>query len=265
MPNMSNRLLGSGLMKTKSKIKSFEDVKKALQDLEKAVNEISESLNKESETEVADADGKTGDTQATRNADGTYNFEIKTIDGWKTPVIGKTAIKFTDKPASISKPYLKNISDIETEDTSTGASDAEKTIFDEKDGKFKVDHLTAAQTGGLMKPDYDSGWNSVNRQDSTRLLTLTHNIESPVLFKWMVKDSYGDNAGNDARNAIFEPISFVYTSFGSGHAWIGVNYYVGSTTAVFESFNSYYMHHEYTNAGGHEVWNRMDVRLVIWK
>ena len=58
MPNMSNRLLGSGLMKTKSKIKSFEDVKKALQDLEKAVNEISESLNKESETEVADADAK---------------------------------------------------------------------------------------------------------------------------------------------------------------------------------------------------------------
>ena len=75
----------------------------------------------------------------------------------------------------------------------------------------------------------------------------------------------GDNAVNAARNVIFEPISFVYTSFGSGHAWIGVNYYVGSTTAVFESFNSYYMHHEYTNAGGHEVWNRMDVRLVIWK
>ena len=167
---MSNRLLGSGLMKTKSKIKSFEDVKKALQDLEKAVNEISESLNKESETEVADADGKTGDTQATRNADGTYNFEIKTIDGWKTPVIGKTAIKFTDKPASISKPYLKNISDIETEDTSTGASDAEKTIFDEKDGKFKVNHLT-----GIPRPDYDSGW--VEGASADQAITVEHNLD----------------------------------------------------------------------------------------
>ena len=115
MPNLSNRLLGSGLMKTKSKIRSFKDVKKALQDLETVVNELSESLNKESETEVTDADGKTGDTQATRNADGTYSFEIKTIDGWKTPVIGKSAIKFTDKPASISKPQIKTIEEIEAE------------------------------------------------------------------------------------------------------------------------------------------------------
>lgn len=35
MPNMSNRLLGSGLMKAKSKIKSFKDVKKHYKTLKK--------------------------------------------------------------------------------------------------------------------------------------------------------------------------------------------------------------------------------------
>ena len=81
----------------------------------------------------------------------------------------------------------------------------------------------------------------------------------------MVKDTYGDNAGNAARNVIFEPQYYYYGSFGGGNNWIGVNYYVGATTAVFESFNGVYMHMENTAAGGFEVWNRMDVRLLVWK
>ena len=247
-------LFSSKEFKLLTKIKSLGDVQKSLQQLEKKINELSESTNSTAGGEVDDAKGKSGDIKITKGKDNAYTFEIKTEDGWKTPVIGNSAITFKDKPAAISAPKVESIDEIESADSTTGDVKAKKVIFDEKADKFI-----------LARPDYDSGWNSVNRLDTTRLLTLTHDIASPTLFKWMVKDSYGDNAGNAARNVIFEPQSFVYTSYGSSHAWIGVNYYVGSETAVFESHNGEYMHHEYTAAGGHEVWNRMDVRLLLWK
>ena len=135
------------LAKVSNRIKSFEDVQRALQELEKIINELSKDVNKEAETETSDAVGKTGDIQTTRNADGSYTIEVKTKDGWKTPVIGESAIKFKDKQSSISIPQTKSIDEIEAEDSNTGSSVANLTTFDEKSNKFI-----------LARPDYDSGW-----------------------------------------------------------------------------------------------------------
>ena len=180
MPNISNRIIKSSIVKTSSKLNSFDDVKRAIQDLEKIVNQLSESINKESETEVTDTDGKTGDVQATRNIDGTYSFEVKTIDGWKAPFLGDSPIKFKDKQASISKPQLKSIDEIEADDSSTGSSVANLTTFDEKSNKFI-----------LPRPDYDSGWTAVGTT------ALTHNLETTQFS--MCQISHNDTADNSSH------------------------------------------------------------------
>jgi len=128
-------------------VSSFQDVQKSLQEVEKKLNELSKSVNSEAETEVSDKDGKTGDIKTTRNEDGTYTFEIKTKEGWKTPALGNSLIKFKDKLSSSRQIITKSIDEIETDDSSTGDSTANLTTFDEKNNKFI-----------LARPDYDSGW-----------------------------------------------------------------------------------------------------------
>lgn len=146
-----------------SKITSFTDVTKSLQEIEKVLNNLVETIKTPAEKELKETEGSTGDIQITQNKDKSYTFEVKTREGWKTPVIGNSAVKFADKPATLSKKQNKSIDEIEADDTSTGGKDAEKTIFDEKANKFV-----------LPRPDYDSGW--VNVADTQT--TGTHNIGS---------------------------------------------------------------------------------------
>ena len=138
-------------LKTKllNRIFSFNDVEKCFQEIEKRLNEFSESMNPSAESEVSDKDGKTGDIKTTRNTDGSYIFEIRTEEGWRTPVIpgGQSPIKYIEKASNIKKPIVKSIEDIVTEDLNVGESKAKKTIFDEKNDKFI-----------MPSPDYDSGW-----------------------------------------------------------------------------------------------------------
>ena len=126
-----------------SNITTFADVQKSLQEIEKVLNTLKVSVSTEAETEVTDAEGKTGDIQITQNTDKSYTFEIRTEEGWKTPVIGDSAIKFKNKPSANSKDQKKSIDEIEIDDTLTSAKVAEKTIFDEKADKFI-----------LARPDY---------------------------------------------------------------------------------------------------------------
>tara|TARA_R110000824_G_scaffold38267_12_gene117081 strand:- start:1635 stop:2333 length:699 start_codon:yes stop_codon:yes gene_type:complete len=148
-------------VKLNTKITSFTDVQKSLQSIEKHLNELSSSVNASAETEVSDKDGKTGDIKTTRNVDGTYTFEIRTEEGWKTPSFGENLIKFKDKSASYSQNKVQSIEDIEAEDTTSGDTKANKNIFDEKNDTFSVAHLT-----GLPRPDYDSGWIDLVQTDT---------------------------------------------------------------------------------------------------
>ena len=150
-------------------IKDFMGVQKALQDIEKIVNNLIKSTNTSSEGDVSDLEGKTGDIRITQNEDKDYIFEVRTEEGWKTPVIGNSAIKFKDKPSDTANNQKKSIDEIEAEDNSSGDSIANLTTFDEKSNKFV-----------LARPDYDSGWQTWDLSEVTvgadNPLTLTHDL-----------------------------------------------------------------------------------------
>ena len=148
-----------------SKINSIKDVTKSLQEIEKVVNELIASTNTPAEGVVSDAEGKTGDVRITQNEDKNYIFEIRAEDGWKTPVIGNSAVIFKEKPSPSSKNQKKSIDELDNDDASTGGTEAKKTIFDEKADKFVI-----------ARPDYDSGWTANASADAAT--TLTHNLNT---------------------------------------------------------------------------------------
>ena len=133
-------------LKLPSKLTSFEDVTRAFRDLEKNINTLHKAKSA-AESETKETEGESGDIRATRNVDGTYTFEVRTEEGWKTPALGDSVIKFKDKPSTISQNIVKSIEDIAGDDSSTGDEKAKKVAFDEKNGKFV-----------MPRPDYDSGW-----------------------------------------------------------------------------------------------------------
>tara|TARA_R110002020_G_scaffold90061_2_gene219553 strand:- start:13155 stop:13892 length:738 start_codon:yes stop_codon:yes gene_type:complete len=235
-------------------VSSFQDVQKSLQEVEKKLNELSKSVNSEAETEVSDKDGKTGDIKTTRNEDGTYTFEIKTKEGWKTPALGASLIKFKDKLSSLRQITTKSIDEIEVNDSSTGDSTANLTTFDEKNNKFI-----------LPRSDYDSGWIDIDRTDSNKKAhTLTHNLgTSDILnISVLVKDSYGEQDGTAATNAIMEYINFKdYDSI----SWIGMRWELSDTQVQIISDNNHHLHHAYDDTNLHRYWDRIDVRIRIWK
>lgn len=146
-------------VKILSKVSTFADVQKSLQEIEKILNGLISSTRTEAESETAEEEGQTGDIQITQNLDKSYTFEIRTEEGWKTPVVGDSAVKFKNKPTF--KDTAKSIDKIEEEDTITAGKTAEKVIFDEKADKFI-----------LPRADYDSGW------IATAGVTLDHNLET---------------------------------------------------------------------------------------
>ena len=156
---------------TKTKIGNFVDVQRSLQELQKNFNLLVEKVASPAEKEIGESEGVTGDIQISRNKDSSYTFEVRTEDGWKTPVIGDSLIKFKGKPKTFNKSQNKSIDEISADDTTTGDSKANKTIYDEKNDKFV-----------MARPDYDSGWVVWNWSDAQLLvdsaLVLTHNLET---------------------------------------------------------------------------------------
>ena len=135
-------------LKVNTKVQTMQDVQKSLIEIEKNFNTLLTRINSPAEKELPGTQGETGDIQISENPDKSFTFEVKTKTGWKTPVIGKSAIKFKDKPKVKDVP--KSIDEIEATDTSTGSANAKKTIYDEKNDKFV-----------LPRPDYESAWTSV--------------------------------------------------------------------------------------------------------
>lgn len=169
-----------------SKITSFTDVTKSFQEIEKVLNNIVDTIKTPAEKELKETEGSTGDIQITQNKDKSYTFEVRTKEGWKTPVIGNSAIKFTDKPSSLSKKQNKSIDEIEADDTSTGGKDAEKTIFDEKANKFI-----------LPRADYESDWLDADK-DTT--VSIVHNLgltKEPNLVQLYASDNSSPTIGTN--------------------------------------------------------------------
>jgi len=236
-------------LRISSKISSFDDVQKALQEVEEALNDLTISVSNKAETEISDEEGKTGDIQITQNKDKSYTFEIRTEEGWKTPVIGDSAVKFKSKPAF--KDQDKSIDEIETNDTTTGDKLAEKTIYDEKADKFII-----------ARADYDSGWQTWTladyRNGDDNPLTLTHNLQAfPTNVKIFI-------APGQATNAIswVTPVP-AYLDKDHKH---GICCKITTTQILLlAGRNDSVVSSDFASTSNEEVFDDGSIRVLIWK
>ena len=209
---MINNQESENAVRILSKVSTFDDVQKSLQEIEKALNDLTISVSNKAETEVSDEEGKTGDIQITQNKDKSYTFEIRTEEGWKTPVIGDSAVKFKSKPAF--KDQDKSIDEIETNDTTTGDKLAEQTIYDEKANKFVI-----------ARPDFDSGWIRYiwtdNNVDADPALSIAHTLGvlPTMIVAYLAPDQGSGNNGDSVDSS-----EITYFTQMSGH-------HIGSSSA----------------------------------
>ena len=174
-----------------------------------------------------------------------------------------------------------------------------KKIFDALDITFKKDVISIngdlklhgtmeAQTlDAQIEPDFDSEWlplaghNPSNPGGSSvRIRTLPHGIDlsgnAPKFVSVWNKDSYGDWQGRAATNRIFKARRF---QFGSSN-WTGWDWSIDDTNVYLQAYHPYHMYwtwHDNTagsdgstgsgtnSQGWHRYWNKMDVRVQIWK
>jgi len=236
-----------------SKVTTFTDVSKSLQDIEKILNSLIDTNTSEAEKELLETEGSTGDIQVTQNTDKSYSFEVKTEDGWKTPVIGDSAIKFKDKPASISKQQVKSIDEIEVDDASTGDSQANLTTFDEKANKFI-----------LARPDYDSGWVDIDSNPSGGG-TLTHNlgVYPRLATAWFAPDA-DYNSGDPTQ------LFLLNLDVGMRHqdSWTGVSTLWTKTTMQYWLHTKIYTTYGVYNDPMANGWDKFEdgyMRVFLWK
>ena len=167
---------------TKTKINTLEDAQRSLQELQKNFNLLVESVVSPAEKELKETEGQTGDIQISRNKDKTYTFEVRTEDGWKTPVLGDSVIHFKEKPKTFAKEQDKSLTEIKADDSSTGDTGANNTIYDEKNKKFV-----------MPQPDYDSGWFAGPAQGTTDTiphgLTEVNGNEANILYTIYMRNS----------------------------------------------------------------------------
>jgi hypothetical protein len=242
-------------LKLLSNISSFVELNKQLQEIEKRLNELGESTAATPE-EPGEEDGKIGDIRISPNADKSYTFLIKTEDGWKTPVSdGGASIKFTDVPNTRnSLNEKKSIDEIESEDSNTEETNAQKTIYDEKADKFVI-----------ARPDFDSGWQTWTRADhdtnADSPLKIEHGLEvlptmiigyfapgqaaDSVTYFTPIKNGRGYNYDNGV--GLFVDDTRVYLYAGDNHSLSGIP--APSTTS---------------NCDGTD-WEDGSVRVLIWK
>ena len=232
---------------TKTKINSFEDTQRALQDIQKNFNILVDKVASPAEKELSETTGTTGDIQITRNKDKTYTFEVRTEDGWKTPVLGDSVIHFKGKPKTFSKEQDKSLTEIKADDSSTGDTGASNTIYDEKNKKFV-----------MPQPDFDSDWfagpaesgssviphglTEVNGNEANILYTVyMRNTSDPdTATKWKIKE--GADVANDRSYAERYDVGYDATNFyitnDTDETNSSVKWGVLSGTTAFTSFDS---------------------------
>ena len=225
------------LIKTPSKIQSFEEVQKALQDLAKQLNDLGIATNSSAEGEITDKDGKTGDIRVTQNADKTYGLELKTKEGWKFPTVGESPVQLTSKKAEKARP---------------------DAVVD----KFKDD---LGKPTNMPRPDYDSGWVDMDRGDAAkRELTYTHGLSttSIVTSQCFVRDAYGESDGTSATNAVFP---YFRAQDNDSRGWQGFYYEILETELKVWAYSGHNLFSTFDGVNSHRAWDRMDVRILLWK
>ena len=144
---------------TKTKINTLEDAQRSLQELQKNFNLLVERVVRPAEKELKE-----------------------TEDGWKTPVLGDSVIHFKEKPKTFAKEQDKSLTEIKADDSSTGDTGANNTIYDEKNKKFV-----------MPQPDYDSGWFAGPAQGTTDTiphgLTEVNGNEANILYTIYMRNS----------------------------------------------------------------------------
>ena len=237
------------------------------------LNEIINAVNQgNSKKEKLNTEGKSGDIRVVGEGTDTF-LEIKTEEGWKTPVIGKSAITFKDKPAVIITPKKESINEIESNDTTTGSKEAEKVIFDEKAGKFV-----------LARPDYKSDWirvvhASYKYNSSNAAISFTHNLEvfpSLIVFQ-IAPDEYNSSITSLSHGVVVPEASIDYFTLTNNHlgSSTGGQYKYGIVSIINKTTI-------YTKCGNAAIFNTSDnlltsssgsgvsegdgaIRVLLWK
>jgi hypothetical protein len=260
-------------IKLQTRVTDFDAVSKNLNEIEKTLNTLLSLTTQTAEGATTEGnEGETGEIKAINNPDKTYSFNIKTDDGWKVPVWKGQEITFNDKPKK-EAVIKKTITEIEADDISTGNNKAKNTIYDESSGEFSVQHLTTNQTGGLMKPDWDSGWLYFLRDDARvhedPPMRMIHNLG---VFPSLVKVYFAPNQGSGSLGAAVDESAIGWfteadTDMGSGYNH-GMGTYISKTdvrlhaadeqTLVSSNFSLSSSDHRVTYQNG-------SVRVLLWK
>lgn len=222
-------------VKIVTKIASFDDVQKSLQEVENKLNSLIKSVNDVSEKETSETEGKSGDINITRNADGTYGLETCTNEGWK-----KMFVSNKTTTGGISEVYLGDKPKIATKLSTTHAQDSRYVPY---------------------TPDYDSGWIDVD--DDATVHTLTHNLDAyPRLWSCLYTPDTYYNSGDPTR--VFPHAMDV----GMRHqdSWAGMSAYFTKTEMKYRYYDK--VHVVYGVVTDSNAWSKYEegyIRVFLWK
>ena len=244
-------------VKIVTKITSFDDVQKSLQEVENKLNILIKSVNDVSEKETSETEGKSGDINITRNADGTYGLETCTNEGWKkmyvsnkTTAEGTSEVYLGDKPKIVTK--------LSTTESFTSSVDSR--------------YLPST-------PDYDSGWIRYiwtdNNIDVDPALSVPHTLGVlPTMIIAYIAPDQGSGSNGDAvassEITYFTQMSGHHMgSSSAGQARYGMVFKVTSSAVLFTSgdasagywsnFNTGSAASAKENNGSHSI------RYLLWK
>ncbi len=210
------------------------EVHRAITKIYKDLNELAKSTNNfQLKEEGANTEGKEGDIKVVKSTeDDGYALQIRSDKGW-----------LEDKTAK----YV--------------------SINDNVSVKTEQKKKTLPSTVGslLPSPDFDTGWVDMDRTDAAkRELTYTHSLGSPDirLAQCFVKDTYGDNSGASATNAVF---NYFRVQDNDSRDWDGFYFEILPTELKVWAYASHHLFHAFDGVNNHRDWDRMDVRILLWK
>jgi hypothetical protein len=175
-----------------TKVSSFTEVQRSLEEIKNVLDTLSAKQIPDGVTDESETEGTPGSIRVVKNDLDQSLFEIKTEDGWKKPMVGKTAVTFETIENNQKPIRAESIDEIEANDTTTGDNKANNTIYDEKANKFVI-----------ARPDFDSGWlrwvwTDVLANNDPPLI-VTHDLGTlPTLVKVYFAPDQGSGSLGDA-------------------------------------------------------------------
>tara|TARA_R100000995_G_scaffold84324_1_gene62649 strand:+ start:1377 stop:2186 length:810 start_codon:yes stop_codon:yes gene_type:complete len=227
-----------------TKVNTFTEVQRSLEEIKNVLNTLSAKQIPDGVTDESETEGTPGSIRIVKNDLNQSLFEIKTEDGWKKPMVGKTAITFETIENNQKPIKAESIDEIEANDATTGDNKANNTIYDEKASKFI-----------LPRPDFSSSWYRVDYasfNDGSPRFMIEHGLGVlPTFFiTWfapaqgsgghgsVVEDSaitwitpINNEFGYKNDNGIASKVDINYAIYGAGNdrLWASTNF-LGSLT-----------------------------------